>query len=58
MFKKFSEWLLEQDEDRISNTIIGVVGGMAPVLTQDNKDHLLRRSTDEFGEHIKDQLRN
>ena len=56
MFSKFKEWLVEREGDHVEQAILGVVAGSDPALTQDEKNHLLARSTTEFGEEIQTRL--
>jgi hypothetical protein len=56
MLSKFKEWLIERTGDRIEQAVLGVVAGSDPMLTQDKKNHLLARSTAEFGEEIQTRL--
>ena len=58
MFSKFKEWLVEREGDHVEQAILGVVAGFDPSLTQDEKNHLLARSTTEFGEEIQTRLSN
>jgi hypothetical protein len=58
MFSKFKEWLIEREGDHIEQAVLGVVAGSDPAYSQEEKDHLLARSTDEFGEDILERLRS
>jgi hypothetical protein len=56
--KKFSEWLIEQEGDRIEDAILGIVSGGDPTLGEEERNHLMGRSTTEFGADIQERLRD